>query len=306
MSKFETNLKKDVESTSPCFRLVIAGSCGIGKRSFIRKQISGEFSDRYIASFPHDHHLVTYFTNYGQITLRISEAQRFGLLSDLQLLGAGCAIIMFDVTSRITYRNIPIWYRDITRVCGNIPVVLCGNKVDDEAHRKVRAKSIAYPKKKDIQYYNMSVKANYQVYDPLLYLLRQLCGAEDLDFAPQHAQFPPLVEYPPLVECTDFLNDAILASVAPFPDDCVYIPPHERRRLARWNRRKHWLIFLNHFRQLGDEIEYKVVSRDSSATSCTCTERCEDSVLKLSDSHGLCVTALLDVFDLTRYICLYL
>jgi len=304
MSKFETTLKKDAQSTSRCFIMIVTGNSGIGKSSFIRKQISGEFSDRYIVSFPHDHHLVTYFTNYGQITFRISETagnERFGYLADLQLLGADCAMIMFDVTSRFTYRNIPNWYRDITRVCGNIPVVLCGNKVDDEAHRKVRAKSIAYPKKKDIQYYNMSVKANYQVYDPLLYLLRQLCGAEDLDFAPQHAQCPPLVE------CTDFLNDAILASVAPLPDDCVYTPPHERRRLARWNRRKHWLIFLNHFRQLGDEIEYKVVSRDSSAAnSCSCTERCEDSVLKLSDSHGLCVTALLDVFDLTRYICLYL
>lgn len=40
-----------------------------------------------------------------------------------------CAIIMFDVTSRITYKNVPNWHRDLTRVCENIPIVLCGNKV---------------------------------------------------------------------------------------------------------------------------------------------------------------------------------
>lgn len=37
--------------------------------------------------------------------------------------------MMFDVTSRITYKNIPNWYRDIVRVCENIPIVLVGNKV---------------------------------------------------------------------------------------------------------------------------------------------------------------------------------
>jgi hypothetical protein len=40
-----------------------------------------------------------------------------------------CAIIMFDVTSRVTYKNVPNWHRDLTRVCENIPIVLCGNKV---------------------------------------------------------------------------------------------------------------------------------------------------------------------------------
>jgi GTP-binding nuclear protein Ran len=38
------------------------------------------------------------------------------------------AIIMFDVTSRLTYKNVPTWHRDLCRVCENIPIVLCGNK----------------------------------------------------------------------------------------------------------------------------------------------------------------------------------
>ena len=37
---------------------------------------------------------------------------------------------MFDVTSRVTYKNVPNWHRDLVRVCENIPIVLCGNKVD--------------------------------------------------------------------------------------------------------------------------------------------------------------------------------
>ena len=43
-----------------------------------------------------------------------------------------CAIIMFDVTSRITYKNVPNWHKDLVRVCCDppIPIVLCGNKVE--------------------------------------------------------------------------------------------------------------------------------------------------------------------------------
>lgn len=61
-----------------------------------------------------------------------------------------CAIIMFDVTARVTYKNVPHWHRDLVRVCENIPMVLCGNKVDMK-DRKVRAKQIIFHRKKNIQ-----------------------------------------------------------------------------------------------------------------------------------------------------------
>lgn len=64
---------------------------------------------------------------------------------------------MFDVTSRITYKSVPNWYRDLTRVCENIPIVLCGNKVEVK-DRKVKAKQITFHRKKNLQYYEISAK----------------------------------------------------------------------------------------------------------------------------------------------------
>ena len=57
---------------------------------------------------------------------------------------------MFDVTSRVTYKNVPNWHRDLVRVCENIPIVLCGNKVDIK-DRKVKAKTIVFHRKKNLQ-----------------------------------------------------------------------------------------------------------------------------------------------------------
>ena len=37
----------------------------------------------------------------------------------------------------MTYKNVPNWHRDLVRVCDNVPIVLCGNKVDIK-DRKVK------------------------------------------------------------------------------------------------------------------------------------------------------------------------
>ncbi len=57
---------------------------------------------------------------------------------------------MFDVTSRITYRNVPEWYKDIVRVCESIPIVLVGNKVDVK-DRQVKARQIQFHRKRNLQ-----------------------------------------------------------------------------------------------------------------------------------------------------------
>lgn len=86
---------------------------------------------------------------------------------------------MFDVCSRITYSNVPKWYKDLTRVCENIPIVLVGNKVDVK-DRKVKAKQITFHRKKNLQYYDISAKSNYQFEKPFVWLLRRLTNDPNL------------------------------------------------------------------------------------------------------------------------------
>lgn len=64
---------------------------------------------------------------------------------------------------------------DLTRVCESIPIVLCGNKVDVK-ERKVKAKTITFHRKKNLQYYDISAKSNYNFEKPFLWLARKLVG----------------------------------------------------------------------------------------------------------------------------------
>ena len=119
---------------------------------------------------------------------------------------------MFDVTSRVTYKNVPNWHRDLTRVCENIPIVLTGNKVDIK-DRKVKAKSIVFHRKKNLQvsliilffsivqqifqYYDISAKSNYNFEKPFLWLARKLVGDPNLEFVASPALAPPEVQMDP-------------------------------------------------------------------------------------------------------------
>ena len=68
---------------------------------------------------------------------------------------------------------------DLVRVCENIPIVLTGNKVDVK-ERKVKAKTITFPRKKNLQYYDISAKSNYNFEKPFLWLARKLVGNQAL------------------------------------------------------------------------------------------------------------------------------
>jgi GTPase SAR1 family protein len=61
------------------------------------------------------------------------------------------------------------------RVCENILIVLCSNKVDVK-NRQVKTKMVTFHRKKSLQYYEISAKSNYNFEKPFLYLARKLLG----------------------------------------------------------------------------------------------------------------------------------
>jgi GTP-binding nuclear protein Ran len=108
--------------------------------------------------------------------------EKYGGLRDGYLIAGKCAIIMFDVTSRLTYADVPRWYQDVTRVCGTIPTVLIGNKSDDP-DRKVKTDHVSFhqkPNRTNIEYIEISAKTNSEIEQPFIWLLRRLTNKPDL------------------------------------------------------------------------------------------------------------------------------
>ena len=164
------------------YKLVLCGDGGTGKTTFVKRHLTGEFEKKYIATLGVEVHPMEFCTTRGVIRFQVWDTagqEKLSCLRDGYYIGAHCAIIMFDVCSRATYKNVTKWYKELTRVCENILIVLVGNKVD-VADRKVKASQILFPKKYGIQYYDISAKSNYQFEKPFLYLLKKLSGDPNL------------------------------------------------------------------------------------------------------------------------------
>jgi len=186
-------MQQTKNSNAPRFKLILVGDGGVGKTTFVKRHLSGEFEKRYIATLGVEVHPLTFFTNLGQVIYDCWDTagqEKFGGLRDGYYINGQAAIIMFDVTSRVSYKNVPIWHRDLTRVCDDIPIVLCGNKVDVK-DRKVTPKQISFQRKKaNIQYYDISAKSNYNFEKPFLWITKKLTGEQNVQFVAEPALLP--------------------------------------------------------------------------------------------------------------------
>ncbi|KAG9073343.1 GTP-binding nuclear protein gsp1/Ran [Linnemannia hyalina] len=202
----------------PTFKLVVIGDGGTGKTTFIKRHLTGDFEKKYLATIGVEVHPLEFYTNYGTILFETWDTVgqvRYCGLRDSYYINGQCAIIMFDVTSRISYKNVANWYRDLTRICSSIPIVLCGNKVDIK-ERKVKPKAIDFHRKKDLQYYEISAKSNYNYEKPFLWLARKLVGREDLVFVKMPALAPAEVTVDAAL-LREYETDFIEATCMPLP-----------------------------------------------------------------------------------------
>lgn len=185
----------------PTFKLILVGDGGVGKTTFVKRHLTGEFEKKYVATLGVEVHPLRFTTNFGPLVFNVWDTagqEKFGGLRDGYYIQGQCAILMFDVTSRVTYKNVPNWHRDLVRVCENIPIVLVGNKVDIK-DRRVKAKNITFHRKKNLQYYDISAKSNYNFEKPFLWLARKLTGKGNLQFVEQLALRPAEVQIDPNV-----------------------------------------------------------------------------------------------------------
>ena len=150
----------------PQFKCLLVGDGGVGKTTFVKRHVTGEFEKKYVATIGVEvsafllspASCVTFLTtNLSGAPFAIRYQPRSHLLqrvghsrpgevrrSPRWLLHPGAVCHHYVRCDwRITYKNVPVWYRDLMRVCENIPIVLVGNKVDVK-ERKVKVKQINF------------------------------------------------------------------------------------------------------------------------------------------------------------------
>ena len=117
------------------FKITVIGDGAVGKTSLIKKYTQGAFQEEYIST------LGTQFSKYEEVIdgekvelylWDIAGQDSFQALRQRFYIGSSGAIIVFSHVpgQAQSYEHVSRWLSDLKKHCGNIPIVLFGNKVD--------------------------------------------------------------------------------------------------------------------------------------------------------------------------------
>ena len=175
------------------FKIVLVGNGGVGKTTFVKRHLTGEFEKKYVATLGVEVHPLKFRTNYGTICFNVWDTagvDKFGGLRDGYYIKADGAMILFSATDMQSYRDVGKWENSVRNTTGYIPIVLCCNKVDVR-DRVVKPIQIDYHRERDIPYKEISAKSNYNFEKPFLVLAREITGHPDLQFVEKEPIDPP-------------------------------------------------------------------------------------------------------------------
>lgn len=181
-------------TNSHFFKLLVVGDAKVGKTCFVQKFLTDHFETKYVPTLGCEYHSLDFATNRGEEILfncwDTAGREKYKGLDDGYYVLGQAAIIMFDVTNRDSFAKVVDLHKNIVRICGSdIPVALCGNKVDNGRDRQVMPKEISdflhHQKINNMQYFDISARSNYNIEKPLLWLARKLRNDDGLIFVPK-------------------------------------------------------------------------------------------------------------------------
>ncbi|MDG6220175.1 MAG: GTP-binding protein [Candidatus Thermoplasmatota archaeon] len=118
-------------------KICLLGDGAVGKTSLIRRFVYDEFSDEYLTTFGTKVTKKVIDIGDTKLTLMIWDIlgqKQHARLHSAYYQGATGAMVVCDLTRRETFANMDDWISSFSRVAGQRPIVLLGNKCDLEGY----------------------------------------------------------------------------------------------------------------------------------------------------------------------------
>ncbi|MHA1642714.1 MAG: Rab family GTPase [Promethearchaeota archaeon] len=163
------------------FKICVIGNGGVGKTSLIRKYTKGSFQKEYIKT------LGAQFSKYDEKieggTVRlffwdIAGQEQFSFMRPTFYKGSKAAIIVFShgPGEEKSFDAVPEWHDDIKKYCGDIPIILFGNKIDLVIKEKIDDETVQKlaEERNFLGYYKTSAKTGVGVYEAFQAIIKNL------------------------------------------------------------------------------------------------------------------------------------
>uniref|UniRef100_A0A8C3XG85 Calcium release activated channel regulator 2A n=1 Tax=Cyanoderma ruficeps TaxID=181631 RepID=A0A8C3XG85_9PASS len=123
------------------FKIIFVGNSSVGKTSFLRRFCEDRFFPGTAATVGVDYNVRTVTVDHTQVALQLWDTagqERYRSITKQFFRKADGVIVMYDITAKDTFTAVKQWLISIEEATGeNVPVLLLGNKTDNEKEREV-------------------------------------------------------------------------------------------------------------------------------------------------------------------------
>jgi len=116
-------------------KIIMLGDSAVGKSKILERYLMEEYNPRTASTyaltlFRHNHTEEASGKEYKIDFWDTAGQEQFNKLHASYYFQAHACILTFDVTRKVTYKNMEMWYKEMRHYCPDVPVIVLANKVD--------------------------------------------------------------------------------------------------------------------------------------------------------------------------------
>ena len=133
------NIQSSFDNT---LKIIIVGDTCVGKSNFLFRFINDQFSKIYQTTLGIDCKSKVCILPKSKKKVKINlwdtaGQERYMSINKMYFQKIQGIILMYDITQRSSFERLPKWVQLINETTFNIPVILIGNKIDDEEENRI-------------------------------------------------------------------------------------------------------------------------------------------------------------------------
>lgn len=153
------------------FKFIVTGDSSVGKTAILRRFSDKQFNTEQEATVGVDFKTRIVKVDGKNVLLMIWDTagqEAYRTFTRSYYRGSAVAILVYDITKRDSFENIPKWLQEVKNSCDNpnLGLVLVGNKSDLKEERQVSEKEAEeFANENHLVFFETSAKANTNVED---------------------------------------------------------------------------------------------------------------------------------------------
>ncbi len=138
-------------------KVILLGDSAVGKSKLIERFLMDKFVPLQNSTFA-----LTVFRHEAQVEGKkididfydTAGQERFSSMHPSYYFRAQSCVLVFDVTRKVTYKNLMQWYKELKQYRPGIPIIVVANKID--LHRKATTKKFKFATSRNLPLYYCS------------------------------------------------------------------------------------------------------------------------------------------------------